>query len=96
MIRSLKKTRGMSATKVRKQMVNFISYLNPYRAGTEWLAIATSIEPGQPAHLCSLWPGCITVGWPSLSSNFDIPTNDNGMFQKWKNCSVEWYTDQWY
>ena len=42
----------------------------------KWVAlIATSIEPGQPAH---------SVGWPTLSFQLDIPNNDDGKCQKCK------------
>ena len=46
--------------------------VNPYPVNTnKWLAFATSIEPGLPAHLCSLTRLC-TVGWPTLSFLLDI------------------------
>ena len=48
----------------------------------KWLAFATSIEPDQSAHLCSL-TRLYTVGWLTSSFHLDIPKNDNGQFQKY-------------
>ena len=44
------------------------------------LAFATNIEPGKPAHLCSLIRLYI-AGRPTLSSHLDIPKNEAHQFQ---------------
>ena len=49
----------------------------------KWLAFATSIESGQPAHLYSL-NRLYTVGWPLSNSHLDILNIDTGHFQNWK------------
>ena len=49
----------------------------------KWLAFATSIEPGQLAHPCSL-TRLYTVGWPASNFHLNISKNDNGQFQKLK------------
>ena len=49
-----------------------------------WFVFATSIEPGQPAHPCSL-NRHYNVGWPTSSSHLDIPKmiiNSSKEFQK--------------
>ena len=38
----------------------------------KWLDFATSLEPGQPAHLCSL-TRLYTAGWPTSGFHLDIP-----------------------
>ena len=53
--------------------------INPYPAGT----FATSIEPGQPEHLCSM-TRLYTVGCPTSSMYLDTPKIDNGLFKKMK------------
>ena len=49
----------------------------------EFQVFATSIEPVQLAHPCSL-TRLHTVGWSSSSCHLDIPKDYNGLFQKWK------------
>ena len=43
------------------------------------ITFATSIEPDQPAHLCSLTRP-YTVGWLTLNSNVGNPKINNGLF----------------
>ena len=48
---------------------------DPVKFGLNWIwvsAFATSIEPDQSAHLCSVTGGLNTVGWPTSSSHLDI------------------------
>ena len=45
------------------------------------IVFATSIEPGQPALLCSMTRLYIAC-WPVSSSNLNIPKNDNGQYPK--------------
>ena len=59
--------------------------INHYPAGTKSdSAFATSVAPGQPAHL-----SCLTilypVGWPTSYAHFDIPKIYNRLLQKWAN-----------
>ena len=61
--------------------------LNPlFSWNWKWSAFATSIEPGHPAHPCSL-TRLYTVGWPISSSNLDVPKSykvpkmEGGLFQ---------------
>ena len=61
-----------------------VTTLNPYPAKTETdLTFATSIEPGQPAYLCSL-TGLYTVDRPTPSIHLDFPKSDNGQCHKSK------------
>ena len=48
-----------------------------------WLVFATRIEPGQPAHSCSL-TRLYNVGWPTSCFHLDNPKDENEQFQKWK------------
>ena len=52
----------------------------------KWLVFATSIDPGQPAHLCSP-TRLYTVGWPTSSYHLDIPKMimDNTKNGRWIN-----------
>ena len=60
-----------------------IRIINPFLPTPKVIRLATSIEPGQTAHACSL-TRLYTVGLPTSSTYLDIPKIDNGKFHKWK------------